>query len=85
MRHESDKVITYSTTSFDGEAKAANVEAALKDISDSGMGLVTAQRVEPGSLLTVFYGEVINLGIVRWMAATQPQGPYQIGVQFNVH
>lgn len=85
MRHESNKVITYSTMSFDGEAKAADVEAALKDISDSGMGLVTAQRVEPGSLLTVFYGEVINLGIVRWMAATQPQGPYQIGVQFNVH
>jgi hypothetical protein len=69
----------------EGDKKAVNIEAALKDISDAGMGLVTTQPMAPGWLLTLFDGEIINMGVVRWMAAAQPLGPYKIGVQLSVH
>ena len=85
LRHESEKVVLYSAMSPAGDTKAVNTEAALKDISDGGMGLVTMQPVEPGWVITLFDGENINLGVVRWMAAAQQQGPYKIGVQLNVH
>ncbi|MEK6744812.1 MAG: response regulator [Nitrospirota bacterium] len=84
-RHESSKIVMCSTMAFDGDRDAVNIEAALKDVSDSGMRLITTQPVSPGCLLTLFDGDVINLGVVRWMASTQPQGSYQIGVQFSEH
>lgn len=85
MRQESNKVIMCSTMVSASDTKAVNIEATLKDISDAGMGLVITQPVRPGSVLTMFDGKSINLGVVRWMASAQPQGPYQIGVQFSVH
>jgi CheY-like chemotaxis protein len=85
IRHESGKVVMCSAMASAGDTNAVNIEATLKDISASGMGLVTTQPVKPGSVLTLFDGESINLGVVRWMASAQPQGRYQIGVQFSVH
>ena len=85
IRHESNKVIMCSAMVSASDTKAVNIEATLKDISDTGMGLVLTQPVKPGSVLTLFDGKSINLGVVRWMASAQPQGPYQIGVQFSVH
>jgi len=85
IRQESDKVVICSAMAPEGDKKAVNIEAALKDISDAGMGLVTTQPMAPGWLLTLFDGEIINMGVVRWMAAAQPLGPYKIGVQLSVH
>lgn len=83
-RRESGQVIIYSAMAPEGVTKAVNIEAALKDISDAGMGLVTTQPVEPGWVLTLFDGEIINQGVVRWVAAARPQGTYKMGVQLGV-
>jgi CheY-like chemotaxis protein len=79
-RFKSDKTIIHSTVSSDCSMKGAYFESSLKDVSDTGMGLVSAQPVEAGWLLTLFDGEFINQGVVRWAVANQP-GNYNIGIQ----
>lgn len=82
IRIKSDKAVVHSTVSSDCAMKGVYFEASLKDISDGGMGLVTAQQVEPGWLITLFDGEFISQGVVRWAAARQP-GRYNFGIQFS--
>lgn len=84
-RQESSKVVICSTMAFDGDIDAVNIEASLKDVSPAGMKLITTQPMSPGCLLTLFDGNVINIGVVRWMSSTRSQGSYQIGVQFRDH
>ncbi|MHB8844274.1 MAG: response regulator [Nitrospirota bacterium] len=82
IRIRSDKAIVHSTVSSECALKGVCFEAALKDISDGGMGLITEQPVEPGWMITLFDGEFINQGVIRWAAAIQP-GRYKFGIQFS--
>jgi hypothetical protein len=84
IRRETDKLIVYTAMAPEGRTKVFNVEATLRDVSDSGLGLVTHQPVEPGWFMTFFDGETINQGVVRWKAAAYPGGGYRIGVQFSM-
>jgi CheY-like chemotaxis protein len=82
-RVKSDKAIVHSTVSSDCAMKGAYFESSLKDVSDTGMGLVSAQPVEAGWLLMLFDGEFINQGVVRWATMNQP-GTYNFGIQLYV-
>jgi CheY-like chemotaxis protein len=82
-RLKSDKAIIHSTVSSDCAMKGAYFESSLKDVSDTGMGLVSAQPVEAGWLITLFDGEFINQGVVRWSTVNQP-GTYNFGIQLCV-
>jgi CheY-like chemotaxis protein len=79
----SDKAIIHSTVSCDCAMKGVYFESSLKDVSDGGMGLVSAQPVEPGWLLTLFDGKFINHGVVRWATVNQP-GMYNFGIQLSI-
>ncbi len=83
-RRETDKLIVYTAMAPEGGAKVFNVEAMLKDVSESGLGLLTYQPVEPGWYMTVFDGEIINQGIVRWKTAALTGEGFRIGVQFSM-
>jgi len=83
VRYASGNVIICSTATPEFDASGVNFEASLKDISSGGMGLVTAHPVEPGWMLTLFDGENINQGTVRWTAAAQQMGTYDFGVHLS--
>jgi CheY-like chemotaxis protein len=84
IRRETDKLIVYTAMAPEGGNKVFNVEATLKDVSDSGLGLVTNHPIEPGWFMTFFDGETINQGIVRWKSAAHTDGAYRVGVQFTM-
>jgi CheY-like chemotaxis protein len=84
IRRETDKTIVYTAMAPEGGTKVFDVEATLKDVSDSGLGLVTHQPIEPGWFMTFFDGATINQGVVRWKAAAHSGGGYRIGVQFSI-
>jgi len=80
----SDKLVLYTAVAPGGEAKAINLGASLRDISDSGMRLCAYSPLEPGCWVSLSDGSMINEGVVRWSRAAQKEGIYHIGVQFTL-
>jgi DNA-binding response OmpR family regulator len=83
VRTAVDRLIRFSAVAPDGEAKAIDLEAKLRDISEGGMRIFTEHLLEPGWWLMVSDGGRMNEGVVRWSKAAQQTGTYYAGIQIS--
>lgn len=83
IRTVADASISYSAVTPSGEARATDREAKLRDVSETGVQLFTAHRLEPGWWLTLSDGAQMNKGVVRWIRAAHETEAFHIGVQLS--
>ena len=83
VRQTADASIRYSAVTPSGEATALDLEARLRDVSDTGMQLFTDHPLQPGWWLMVSNGSSVHQGIVRWIKAGLQNGSFHIGVQIS--
>jgi len=76
------KSISYLAVAQEGKEAAAVFTADVLDISDAGMRIRTAGRLEPGDCIRVFDKPARCTGVVRWSANTGVAETCYAGIQF---
>lgn len=83
IRRTANAQIRYSAVTPSGETKAIDLEATLRDVSDTGMQIFTDHLLQPGWWLMVSDGTQVHQGVVRWSMAGRQNGSFHVGVQIS--
>lgn len=65
-----------------GNGTAILVAANIFDISETGMGIVTDYKLQPGDLIRLSDAPIHGRGVVRWSTYSSETATYRAGIQF---
>jgi two-component system, response regulator, stage 0 sporulation protein F len=82
LRNPTARRITCYAVAPQGDKNEVLVTADVFDISESGMGLMTTCRLQPGHLIRLSDGSVRGTAVVRWSECSGAPESYRAGIQF---
>jgi CheY-like chemotaxis protein len=65
-----------------GDMTATRITANILDISETGMGIVTNCKLQPGHLIRLSDAPIHGRGVVRWSEKDDAMATYRAGIQF---
>lgn len=65
-----------------GDMMATLITANIVDISETGMGILTECKLQPGHLIRLSDASIHGRGVVRWSVYTGAMSAYRAGIQF---
>ncbi|HUL01101.1 MAG TPA: response regulator [Nitrospirota bacterium] len=65
-----------------GDMTALVVTANILDISETGMGIVTDCKLQPGHIIRLSDAPIHGRGVVRWSVYADTMAAYRAGIQF---
>jgi CheY-like chemotaxis protein len=65
-----------------GDMMATLVTANIVDISETGMGILTECKLQPGHLIRLSDASIHGRGVVRWSVYADAMSAFRAGIQF---
>ena len=79
-RNPAAKTIRYAILPTDSPQRAFT--AAVVDVSDRGIGIVTPASLQPGQSIEFMNGTGLRRGTVRWIRSAGSEESYRAGIQY---
>ncbi len=64
------------------DVAVTRITANILDISESGMGILTDCKLQPGHLIRLSDAPIHGRGVVRWSVYVETKAAYRAGIQF---